>query len=434
MSSPNQRQFAMRCLDMRHSQRGAASLIVVMILFFIISMVAAYTSRNLLFEQRTSANQYRSTQALEAADAGLQWALGLLNGGRLDGTCVASTDVTKSTFRQRYLNIDGVTGAITPKTIAGGGDLMPSCVFDGGNWQCSCPSNGPPTVTTPSGSGVFPAFRVRFVSVPSRPSVVQIEVNGCTRNVDSCLNFPALGADNEGRVMVTGQVALKGGVTTIPAAALTVGGDLNLGGAALTVANSDMQGTGLTIQSGGSIATGGLVLVTTPGSPGSLSYVANDSSISGLTVNRMFASVFGMWRETYRDQPGAVVMNCGGVCTANAVRTTIAQNPGRVLWLQGDFDVDSAGNIGTVAEPVVIVVTGGVAFGAVGGVINGLLYTQTANWSTSGVARVKGAVVAERNMSGNTTSTFQYDATVLNLLRTQSGSFVLIPGSWKDFQ
>jgi hypothetical protein len=34
-----------------------------MLLFFIISMVAAYTSRNLIFEQRTSANQYRSTQA-----------------------------------------------------------------------------------------------------------------------------------------------------------------------------------------------------------------------------------------------------------------------------------------------------------------------------------------------------------------------------------
>ena len=46
--------------------RGAATLIVVMLLFFIMSMVAAYTSRNLIFEQRTSANQYRSSQAFEA--------------------------------------------------------------------------------------------------------------------------------------------------------------------------------------------------------------------------------------------------------------------------------------------------------------------------------------------------------------------------------
>ena len=57
------------------TQRGAASLVVVMVLFFIITLVAAYTSRNLLFEQRTSANQYRSTLAFETAEAGIEWAL-----------------------------------------------------------------------------------------------------------------------------------------------------------------------------------------------------------------------------------------------------------------------------------------------------------------------------------------------------------------------
>ena len=60
-------------------RRGAASLVVVMILFFIITLVAAYTSRNLLFEQRTSANQYRATLAFETADAGIEWAIARLN-------------------------------------------------------------------------------------------------------------------------------------------------------------------------------------------------------------------------------------------------------------------------------------------------------------------------------------------------------------------
>ena len=65
-------------------QRGAAALVVVMMLFFIMSLVAAYASRNLIFEQRTSANNYRSTQAFEAAEAGLEWAIAMLNGGRID--------------------------------------------------------------------------------------------------------------------------------------------------------------------------------------------------------------------------------------------------------------------------------------------------------------------------------------------------------------
>ena len=50
----------------RGHQRGVATLAVVMVLFFIIALTAAYTSRNMIFEQKTSANQYRSTLAFEA--------------------------------------------------------------------------------------------------------------------------------------------------------------------------------------------------------------------------------------------------------------------------------------------------------------------------------------------------------------------------------
>jgi hypothetical protein len=51
-------------------QRGAASLVVVMLLFLALSLTAAYTSRNLIFE-RNPANQSRSTAAFEAAEAGI---------------------------------------------------------------------------------------------------------------------------------------------------------------------------------------------------------------------------------------------------------------------------------------------------------------------------------------------------------------------------
>ena len=61
-------------------QRGAASLIVVMLLFFVLSLTAAYANRHLIFEQKTSANQSRSTAAFEAAEAGIEWALAQLNG------------------------------------------------------------------------------------------------------------------------------------------------------------------------------------------------------------------------------------------------------------------------------------------------------------------------------------------------------------------
>ncbi len=68
--------------------RGVAALTVVMVLFFVMALVAAYTNRNLVFEQRISANSYRATRALEAADAGVEWTLAMLNGGRATANCV----------------------------------------------------------------------------------------------------------------------------------------------------------------------------------------------------------------------------------------------------------------------------------------------------------------------------------------------------------
>ena len=194
-------------------QRGAATLIVVMLLFFIISMVAAYTSRNLIFEQRTSANQYRSTQAFEAAEAGLEWAVAQLNAGRMSTSCAASaasvlgTIANDSSFARRYLTVDAVSGAVTPIYV--GSTRQPQCVFGRSSdtatdwaWRCSCPLStaGANTLSQPGGSGPTPAFRVRMLDgfdsqqVGPRTDLIQIESNSCTRLADSCLQF-----DNDDR-------------------------------------------------------------------------------------------------------------------------------------------------------------------------------------------------------------------------------------------
>ena len=88
------------------SQEGAAALIVVVVLFFILAMVTAYAGRNLIFEQRTSVNNQRATQAFEMAEAGLDFAIGLLSSGRVDEACRPDEDAPQ-TFRQRHLTMDG---------------------------------------------------------------------------------------------------------------------------------------------------------------------------------------------------------------------------------------------------------------------------------------------------------------------------------------
>ena len=47
---------------MHQTQRGAATLVVVVLLYLAMALIVVFTNRSLIFEQRTSANQYRSTQ------------------------------------------------------------------------------------------------------------------------------------------------------------------------------------------------------------------------------------------------------------------------------------------------------------------------------------------------------------------------------------
>jgi hypothetical protein len=274
-------------------------LVVVMVLFFLMSLVAAYTSRNLIFEQRVSLNQYRSTQAFEAAEAGLEWALAMLNSGRIDANCLELPATAANTsFRQRYLNIVPVTGPTTANITAKkwspavGVDieLAPSCVFNGADWTCSCPSNGAPVIAAPAATGVFPAFRVRFTSgdvapnLITAPGTIRIESNGCTRAADDCLNFPARGVESEGRASVTALVALRNALSTPPTAAITVLGNLNTG-STVNAFNTEPDRGGIAVQAGGVLQLPDLnVLHTIPGTSISTAKVINDTSLSSLAA------------------------------------------------------------------------------------------------------------------------------------------------------
>ena len=437
------------------AQRGVATLVVVMVLFFIVSLVAAYTSRNMIFEQRTSANQYRSTQAIEAAEAGVEWALAMLNHQRLTATCTNSTLVADTTFRERYLITNAVTGGLTPKTMTGGGTLSSMCVLNGTQWDCSCPADSSPSLTAPSGAGVNPAFRIRFQQIglvpatlpPSQPGVIRLQVVGCTRLDIACLDFDGQGVTNEGRAVVTQLVALTGNVASAPAAALLARGNVDFGSAVAAIYNTSSAGTGITVHTGGTINGGtpinvaNLVLRSQPGTPAAQSLVASDPALNLVALtpfsaeDRMFASVFNMTASTFQSQPAAVAVPCtAGICTAAQVRTVVAMNPGRPIWVQGDLSVTTAGDIGSAAAPVLVVVNGNLTF-PVNATVYGLVYLRTANWATSGTGgQIQGAAVAEGEISGSGSPTIIHDREVLTRLRGSVGSFVRAPGSWKDFR
>jgi hypothetical protein len=426
------------------TQRGAAALIVVMLLFFIVSLVAAYAGRNLIFEQKTSANQYRATQAFEAAEAGLEWALAMLNGGRIDAACTPPdpVDNTLPSFRQRFLNIDA-DGRYAPRLWA---DNLtrerPSCVQSDTGWNCSCPTGTAPTPVIPAGTATRPAFRVCFEALdPPQPGAVRVVSTGRTSFVDQPCGEGTEGTASDAAASVSVVVALSSALASPPMAALTAVGDLEVYvppwsvPPGLTLVNTDPKANGLTANLGGVIIPGLFepVLVTLPGSSLSRSKIDQDTELEALSPEQLFTSVFHMQPDTFKHQPAAVLLdNCAASCR-NRVLEAVEANPGRIVWVHGDLALESELDLDAADPAALIVATGNVniyARARMRGVLVSLGQISIYGADT----RIHGAVIAAGNVRNFVSgTTIEYDPDVVKQLRLASGSLVRVPGSWRDF-
>lgn len=460
----------------RRDELGAAALIVVLVLFFIVSLVAAYTSRGMVFEQRTATNTMRATQALEIGDAGIEWVVTKLNAGLISPSCETTTAAGADTFRQRYLTFSPTSGAVTGVAAANATCVMQPAT----GWVCTCPTLGSSAPT--AGDGPFPAFRVYFApDGTARTNQIRVTVSACTDAGTDCLSNPQISEPGKGNVSVSALLGLKGAIDTIPAAAVTLpapstGSDsltiVAATGTTLAAYNgystfNNVPLSGIAIHAGGTLPAVDVAAAGPAGMPAEQAKFEGDLSLSsqagtgglrnssdagacapgsahpGCSFNRMFTSVFGTPRAVFRDQPGLV--RCTAGCNSAALALLAAKNPRSVILVTGDATLDA--NLGTAADPVALVVEGDVSVGA-GATVTGLIYSTgnasapsvcagagTARWSITGAAVVQGAIISENpvTLCGGGALEVRYDPAVLFKLRREYGSFVRVPGGWRDF-
>lgn len=422
----------------QNRQDGAATLVVVMVLFFIMAMVAAYASRNLLFEQRIAGNYYRSTLALDVAEAGAEWALHMLNGGDIDQTCMP-TSGTGVGFRQRYLSIDAnrtisspyssPTPGSTPSAFAGCVNLADS------TWQCQCPNNGVLNTTpvVPSATVMQPMFAVRLLTMlpAMRTGTLRIQVAGCTDLVSNCSNSAA-GAISVGGVNLQFDAALVSALKTPPATPLTVRGNVDLGSTGLGLTNSEPGSAGLLMQVGGNYSGSTARMNSLPGTPVGQALISGDASLASVNGQRMFGKFFGMAPATYQNQPAMRVVSCAEDCGNDLLA---AFNAGaRMLWVEGNASISSNISLGSAASPVVLIVNGNLSLDGPM-LLAGVIHARgDLSWSNTSAqpARLSGALMAEGNLTAQGTIDVIYSAAVMNILNNQQGSFVRVPGSWSD--
>lgn len=410
-----------------HRERGAATLVVVLALFFIMALAAAYTTRNLVFEQRIANNNLRASQAFETAEAGIDWAIGMLGQGRVDASCQPTADAGANTFRQRYLAQDANGRFSVPLALAA---LRPSCVMAGGNYSCSCPAAGAAAALPANAGG--PAFQVRFIDDPAitRPGVIRVESRGCNAQGTPC--DPAAGQAADAEATVSVLLALSPALAEAPHAALTVRTALDLGGGATSLANTAEGGSGVALAAGGGLYNGSAVQLQGPaGAPAGASVMANDTRLAALSPQRLFVALFGVDLATYQHQPAVARVACSSDCSSTLLAAAAA-NPGRVVWVPGDLSLNQDVSLGSPTEPVLLVVEGDIT-AAADFRVQGLVYQRGSRLVAAGaLTRIQGALVAENSLTVTGAPSVVYDANVLARL-SQQGSLVRAPGGWRDF-
>jgi hypothetical protein len=445
-------------------ERGAAALAVSLVLLFGMTVIAFFANRGMIFEQRTSANQYRSTKAFEMAEAGLEWAVAQLNKeGAIAAapSCAPSTLAANEEFARRYLTIAaGGLGVVANGRPAG------SIASNGSvTEQCPAPGNN-----ATLGNDSEPRFRIEFQSVASDPWSIRIIAHGCTNAGTPCDLGSA--ATPDGVAVVTAIYKMKPAVPLAPGAGLVTGGAASVVTGSMSVINEDRVSNGITINSGSLIDLGsGTNVYTIAGSPPQASVLDNDPSLRNLanadgTGDIMFQSFTGQTFAEFRDSSDVWVIT-RGTCPASAA--------GRCSTCTGDLDcgsklmaaytdnryekfwadtattriefgmsnrpASSTANpdrtFGTAARPLIIGSLSNVDFrGAI--TAYGLFYAATAsatdNYTVVGTgnATVVGSIVTRSDFSkGAGTMNLIYRADLFSP-SLDFGTMIRVPGSWRD--
>ena len=424
----------------RSSQRGTATLAVALVLLAAATLAVAYSSLGLLTEQRQAGNQMRSTQAFEAAEAGLEWALAMLGQAEAIDTDCAPSPAATTTWRDRALQFDDATGRFVPRTAARGGAeaaLRMACIAaDDGGWACHCPVDGVPWTPpfAPDEAAARPAFSVRFAT-GLRAGTVQLLAVGCDHWGPACLDGDAMAAAGPARALSRVQVtlALVPALATPPAAALTARGAVTVGGTPAFV-GADPAAGGLAVHAGGAARLPRGAAIGVPGSPSGAAVIERDASLGALDGEALFATTFGLDRARWRQQPGLRTLHCDTPCDDALVALTRHGAASAVVRIDGDLRLDGPATIGSAAHPVLLVVDGAVHLGA-GVTVHGVVYVAAPTWNAAGSnsATLHGALLAEGSVAGDGAPSVVRDAAVLDRLHRQVGTLTRVPGSWRDF-
>lgn len=388
-------------------QKGAATLLVTMILLIAATLLVLYASNTVVGEQRMSANEVRSKQAFQAAEAAIELYIEAMNVTAAtfnDATVNARWASANSSYRVMSCSPSAFPAAQQCSDLAANG-ITPACVppaaGDRTAWVVAC------------GWSDDSAARRRIVSFVGKSNPLPGDIKnpliargnvafGGNPTVTNYFNnltvWTGSTLDNTGN---TGKTVIRR--PSSPAGALTPG----------QVATQVGNGNNVCTQAADLICT------TSSGVFGP-DVIQSDMSLANLTPDQFFANFLGMEPNVYKSTQidEKVAGSDAGSITAGD----------KIYWVDGDASVSQ--NIGSEGHPVVLVVDGNLSLGG-NATIFGVVFVK-GDLSVSGGPVVRGAVLGTGSMSSGGNLNVIYDPDAVGG-GAGLGKFASMPGTWRDF-
>ena len=421
------------------TQRGLATIFMTVILMLAVGLIALYTNRAAIMEQRLSANEIRTKQSFAAASAGLNHALSYMRKGGIDK--ISNTTLVAPP--------DGIPDIITSNTLtnnSGRPTYYKAAYCDPLNIPyTNCPSThtGALSCTLPPVGQPQPVIPINL----SRVAIISCGWNDDDSSVQRMVQIagftPSLGGGISTPVTTRGTTNLLTGGASI----LNYFNDLTVwsGGSLLGQSN-----TGKTfIRNDATHPTASLsdpyrnvgnspacnnpptgYQCSTQGSTLGHDTVGNDTSLSRLSPDGFFQYFFGQTPISYRDSTATWVVDLGGALASPDSRSlsSIVGMRDNTIWVEGNASLP--GNIGTQDHPVILIVNGDFNLGS-NSEINGLVYV-TGNITGNGTPTIYGGLVGASNATANGNLKVIFDPKVLGGA-SNLGQAALLQGSWRDW-
>ena len=393
---------------MKYKQTGMATLMISVILLTSIGLMSIYSAQVSVMEQKISANYYRSTQAFESGQAGLDNVIQNLNAQIVDAIAAGGDENTV------FAEADKSLVQLSNSTGTTGGQSI-------GSYQLTVTNNV-------------------MVNEVVDSNLVEITLAGFSGDNNAADAIP-----NEVIKQRLFRTPILNGA---PPAPLIAKGDITLNGS-VSIENKEEDSLAASWSGGAtSIGTANIDVTSNDGSTVG-GYSENQAALAGLGDD-MFGNFFSESQQSLKNRSKVVSCNGGSGCSQSNLSTVIntdgTPKGSNIVWVDAK-NVNAEGvttgydklviggsnfQMGTTDNPVILIVDGDFEISG-GADFHGVIYTTQDFSNGNNDANITGSLISEGNITATDGLNLTYDNSTFAKMDLSVARYVRVAGSWKDF-